>query len=139
MTRRRLLLLAVSAVCARADSARDAWDVLSAAASALTAGNAAAFLECFDPRMPGYDALRRDVMALLSEAEPRSSIELVSNEGGDAVRTMEADWLLTLVERQDSVSSTRREKRVRCRIEKQGKRWRIASFEPADFFAPAKR
>jgi murein L,D-transpeptidase YcbB/YkuD len=140
MTRRRLLLLACSiAVSAEADSAEDAWALLSTAVSALTAGNVAAFLECFDRRMPGYDALRQNVAALLAEVEPRSSVELLANDGNGAVRTIEVLWLLTLVERQDDVSSTTREKRVRCRIEKQGKRWRITSFEPADFFAPPKR
>jgi hypothetical protein len=139
MTRRRVLLLAAFAGWAHADSAGDAWDVLSAAASALAAGNAAAFLECFDSRMPGHEALRADVTALLREAEPRTSAELVSNEGDDKVRTITADWILTIVSKQDSVSSTTRKQRVRCRIEKQGRKWRITSFEPADFFAPAKR
>lgn len=139
MTRRRVLLLAAFAGLAHADSAGDAWDVLSAAASAMAAGNAAAFLECFDPRMPGYQTLRADVTALLREAEPRSSAELVTNEGNDDARTITADWTLTIVSRQDSVSSATRQKRVRFRIEKQGGKWRITSFEPADFFAPAKR
>jgi uncharacterized protein (DUF736 family) len=63
----------------------------------------------------------------------------VSNEGNDSVRTITVDWILTIVSKQDSVSSAARKQRVRFRVEKQGRNWRITSFEPADFFSPAKR
>ena len=133
--RRSLLLLALAAGL-RADSARDAWDVLSRAAAALTAGNAAGFLACFDPKMPAYGRLRADVTALVREAEPGSSIEQLENQGDDRVRTLKVDWLLNLVSRQDGVTSTRRQTTLQFRVEKQGSRWWITHWEPEGFFAP---
>ncbi len=130
-----LLVLALAAGL-RADSSRDAWDVLSRAASALTAGNASGFLACFDPKMPGYERLRADVIALVRESEPGSSIEQIENEGDDRVRRLKADWLLNLVSRQDGISSTRRQKTLQFRVEKEGRSWRITRLEPEDFFAP---
>ncbi len=135
MTRRALLLLPL-AIALRADSARDAWDLLSAAASALSAGNAEAFLGCFDSRMPGFEELRAGVTALLREAEPRSSVELLTNEGDDRSRVVKVDWTLNVVSRQDGVGSTRREKTVTFRMEKRGRTWRITGMEPAGFFGP---
>ncbi len=136
MTRRDIILLALAAAPLRADSASDAWDRLAVAAAALTEGDAAAFLNCFDPRMSGYERLREDVTALVRLAEPHNSIELVSNEGDDAARRVEADWTMQIVDRQDSVTTTERTARVVIRVENQGKRWRIAAFDPPGFFAP---
>ncbi len=135
MTRRALLLLPL-AIALRADSARDAWDLLSAAASALSAGNAEAFLDCFDSRTPSFEELRAGVTALIREAEPRSSVELLTNEGDDRSRVVKVDWTLNVVSRQDGVGSTRREKTVTFRMEKRGRSWRIMGMEPAGFFAP---
>ena len=133
---RRTLLALPFAMRLRADAAREVWDLLGAAASALSEGNAAGFMDCFDPKMPGYEDLRADVAALVLEAEPRSSIELVTNRGDGQTRALEADWLLAIVQRQGSIGSTRREERVKVRAAKVGKRWRIVAFEPAGFFAP---
>jgi murein L,D-transpeptidase YcbB/YkuD len=133
---RRTLLALPFAMRLRADAAREVWDLLAAAASALSEGNAAAFMDCFDPKMPGYESLRADVAALVLEAEPRSSIEMVTNRGDGQTRALEADWLLDIVQRQGSMGSTRREERVKVRAAKAGKRWRIVAFEPAGFFAP---
>jgi len=89
--------------------------------------------------MPGYEALRAGVTALLSEAEVQSSIELVDDEGDDRNRTVELDWLVHIVDRQDGALAERRQQRVKCRVQKSGKKWRIASLEPLQFFAPPRR
>ena len=135
MTRRTLLLVPL-ATCLRADSAQQVWDLFTSMASALSAGDAAAFLNAFDPAMPGYEALRAGVTALLREAEVQSSIELVEEEGDDGNRAVELDWLVHIVDRQDGAVAERRRERVKCRVEKSGKKWRIASLEPLQFFAP---
>jgi hypothetical protein len=82
MTRPLFLLLFLSfAACWAADPAQEVWDLLTQVASALSERNPAAFLEAFDPAMPGYEKLREHVTALLRNAEVRSAIELESDEG----------------------------------------------------------
>jgi hypothetical protein len=135
MTRRALLLVPFAARL-RADSAQEVWDLFASMASALSEANAIVFMGAFDPAMPGCEALRADVVALLREAEVQSSIGLVEEEGDDRSRVVELDWLLHIVDRQDGAVAERRQERVKCRVEKSGKKWRIASFEPLQFFAP---
>jgi hypothetical protein len=138
MTRRALLLVPLAARL-RADSAQQVWDLFTSMASALSAGDASAFLNAFDTAMPGYEALRDGVTALLREAEVQSSIELVEEAGDDGRRTVELDWLVHIVDRQDGAVAERRRERVKCRVEKSGKKWRIAWLEPLEFFAPPRR
>ena len=135
MTRRALLLVPLAARL-RADSAQQVWDLFTSMASALSAGDAAAFLNAFNPAMPGYEALRAGVTALLSEAEVQSSIELVEDQGDDRSRTVELDWLGHIVDRQDGALAERRQQRVKCRVQKSGKKWRVESLDPLQFFAP---
>ena len=137
MTRRALLLVPFAARL-QADSAQEVWDLLASMASALSAGNAIEFMNAFDPAMPGYEALRADVTALVSEADVQSSIELVEEEGDDRSRAVELDWLVRIVDRQDDAVAERRQERVKCRVEKSGKKWSIAGLEPLRFFAPAR-
>ena len=95
-----------------------------------------AFLEAFDPAMPGYRDLRDNITALLRNADVQSAIELESDEGNGQSRTMELDWLLRIRPEADAMASTRRQQKVKCRLEKTGKKWRIVSFEPLALFAP---
>lgn len=138
MTRRALLLVPF-AVRLRADSAQQVWDLLTSMAAALSAGDASAFLNAFDPAMPGYEGFRAGVTALLREAQVQSSIELVEEQGDDASRAVELDWLVHVVNRQDGAVAERRQERVKCRVEKSGRKWRVASIEPLQFFAPPRR
>ncbi len=137
MTRLAIVLLCLAAPLA-ADPGVDAWELLSKAASALTDGNATTFLACFDSKMPGYTEIRDDVYALLREAQPSSSIEMVSNEGDATTRELVVDWTLDIVLLQPgpTVASKRRKQRVKIRMEKQKKNWAIVSFEPQNFFTP---
>ena len=138
MTRRAMLLVPFAARL-RADSAQQVWDLFTSMAAALSAGDASAFLSAFDAAMPGYEALRAGVTALLREAEVQSSIELVEETGDDGSRAVELDWLVHIVDRQDGAVAERRRQRVKCRVEKSGRKWRIASLEPLEFFAAPRR
>jgi hypothetical protein len=138
MTRRTLLLVPFAARLV-ADSPQEVWDLFASMASALSEANAIVFMNAFEPAMPGYEALRAGVTALLSEAEVQSSIELVDDEGDDRNRTVELDWLVHIVDRQDGALAERRQQRVKCRVQKSGKKWRIASLAPLQFFAPPRR
>ena len=145
MKRLALPLLCVAALLA-ADPGRDAWELLSNAASALTESNSrsfqsydnsTSFLSNFDPKMPGYAEIRDDVSALLREAELSCSIDLVSNEGDAATRELVVDWTLdiALLQPGPTVAATRRKQRVTIRMEKRKKNWVIVGFEPKGFFS----
>jgi hypothetical protein len=131
-----LLFGALAATTLRADSADEVWAVLSEMASDLSAGHAAEFLRVFDPAMPGFQDLSKNVSALLAQAEVQSSIEVESNEGDDRRRKVEVDWLLRITGHDNVSASTKREARVKAGFEKQGKRWRVVSLDPLTFFVP---
>ena len=133
------LLLLPLALSFAADPAAEVWGLLTQVASALSERNPESVIAAFDPFMPGYQNLRTSVTALLRNAEVQSAIELSSDEGDAADRTVELDWLLKIRPEGDATASTRREQRVKCRLRKTGKKWRIVSFEPLEFFAPPER
>jgi hypothetical protein len=129
MTRRWLLLLPLAA-CLRADSEKDARDLMASLAGALSAGKVELFLDAFDPAMPDFDKLRFQRGGLTSQADVSCNIEIASNEGDDSERTLTLDWILI-------EPSSPGEKTVKCRLKKVGKKWKIVSFAPVDLFAPA--
>jgi hypothetical protein len=135
MTRRLLILLPIAA-CLRADSEREVVDLITGAASGLSAGKPEVFLEAFDPSMPEFEKLRAAVEGLVSQAELSCSIEVSSNQGDDAARSLELDWILSIRHRDSSPGSTHRQKTVKCQLRKTGRKWRIVSFDPLDLFAP---
>ena len=135
MTRRCLLVSGV-AFRLRADAAQEVWELLTSVASALGEGNAARILAAFDPAMPGFEALRTDIRALVLGSEVQASIDLVESEGDSGSQSLQLDWLLHITQRDGAAHATRRREKVKCRIEKRGKQWRIVSFEPLGLFAP---
>ena len=135
MTRCLLLQLPLAA-CLRADSEKEAEDLIASAVSGLSAGRPELFLEVFDPSMADFEKLREVVVGLTCQAELSCSIEVLSNQGDDAIRTLTLDWILRIDQKDGSPGSTRRQKTVKCQIKKNGKKWRIVSFDPLDLFAP---
>jgi len=109
------------------DAPKDVLDFFRTAAEALADKDATAFLNHFDSKMPGYDALSSQVRSLLERSDIESSIEIVSDGGDEHKRTLKLDWLLRI----DQNLPKRRI--VNCTIEKQGRRWRIVSFAPIEF------
>ena len=133
---RRGLLLALVASRLRADDAQQVWDLFTQLASALSAGNPVEFMQPFDRAMRGYETLQAEIAGLLLQTEVHSSIELLSDEGDAVARSVELDWFLQIVEKNDTGGVTRRRERVRCRLTKPKKKWQIVSIEPLAFFAP---
>jgi hypothetical protein len=123
------LLFLVFAVGASAETPKDVVDFLQSAAEALADQDANGFLDHFDRNMPGYSTLR-DEAAALANTDVESTIEFVSDEGDDKRRELRLDWLLR-------VNGGRpRHELVECRMEKQGKKWKITRLRPVEFFAP---
>jgi hypothetical protein len=133
---RRGLLVAFAALPLCADEAQQVSNVLSGLATALSEGDAVAFMNAFDPSMPGYQELENNILGLFAQYQVSSSIDLVSDMGDEQMRTVEADWLLQIVEQQDTQAVTQRRELVRCQLVKRKKTWRIVSFTPMGFFAP---
>jgi len=130
------LLIACAALWADAHS--EVLDLLGTTASALADFNVPKFMDSFDKEMPGYDKLKESVTALTNQAEVTSAIEPVKDDGDEAKRSVDLDWYMqvrSLVP--DGPIATRRQI-VHCELRRDGKRWKITSIAPLDFFAPAK-
>lgn len=139
MTRRACLLtVPFTARVVAADAAGQAYGLVTSAASYLSDGNSAGFIECFDPAMPGCEALGDQVRGLLQQCEVTSSIELRGNEGDDSARALELDWLLHLKLRYETGQVRRRREVVRCGVRKMGRKWKFVSFTPQALLAPMK-
>jgi hypothetical protein len=145
MTRRAMLfVLAAARARAAADPASQVWNVLTAMANALTVSDSAAFLLYFDPHMAGFDDFRLAVEGLLKEFSVNSSISPIENEGNDRSRTLKVDWSMHLVSlngvdqvthsEDDLDQVTQREDNVTLKMERRGRKWKVVSFQPANFF-----
>ena len=136
MTRRALLMLPIAVCCRAADPAREALDLVADAAASLSAGNVALFLKAFDPKMAGYAKLRENVTGLIAQGDVQSLIDPLEDEGDDRRRVSQFHWTLRIQRGQQATSFVRRERVVKCQMEKQGGKWRIVGLEPIEFFAP---
>ena len=136
MTRRVLLLLPFAVCRGAADPAREVLDLVADAAASLSAGNAAGFLKAFDPAMAGYAKLRENVTGLIALGDVQSLIDPLEDEGDDRRRVAQFQWTLLIQRGQQATCSARREQVVKCRVEKQGGKWRIVEFDAIQFFAP---
>jgi hypothetical protein len=134
---RRLFLLAIAAAAlAPGDTPQDVIDLFATMASALSESNPDVFLRAIDPAMPGYERFAANVTALATQNALSNSIEIVSQTGDDRVQDVELDWLLEISGKGQSRVFLRREVIVKCRLERQKKKWRVVALDPADFFAP---
>lgn len=130
MRRRHLLALAWLARPARAATREELLQTVADLATALSAGDAAAFLARFEESMEGYAALRENVSALTAQADLTSSVELVRHEGDSG----EFDWYLEIRLKLDAGVSARRRQRVKLRLRGS----KIEAFSPVELFAPLK-
>ena len=134
---RRLFLLAIAAAAlAPGDAPADVIDLFASMASALSEANPDVFLRAIDPAMPGYERFASRVQALATQYALSNSIEIVSQKGDDRVQDVELDWLLEISGKGQSLVLIRREVIVKCRLERQKKKWRVVALDPGDLFAP---
>src|ERR1700674_5061902 len=134
---RRLFLLTIAAAAlAPGDTPQDVIDLFASMASALSEANPDVFLRAIDPAMPGYERFASNVRALATQNALSNSIEIVSQKGDDRVQDVELDWLLEISGKGQSLVVIRREVIVKCRLERQKKKWLVVALDPGDFFAP---
>jgi len=118
-----------------ADPPAEVMQVFGDAAGALANGDIPTFLNLFDRNMSGYADLRERVEGLVAAYEVSSTVEVIADEGDDKKRALQLDWLLSLNDRSDL--NARKETRrnvVKCTVQRQGRGWKITSFEPLDLF-----
>jgi hypothetical protein len=135
LTRRAFLSVFTAALLRAADQADEVWEVITAMATALGRGDDVGFLSACDRSLPGYATLRTNVAALIAAAEIESAIDPVRNTGDAAVREVEVDWQLNLVDRGGLQRVTRRRQVMKCKLEKRGRNWKVVLLDPVSFFA----
>ena len=122
-------LLAALALAAQERPAPQ-MEVFRELAEALANRDAGAFLDAFDRQMPDYEKLRDEIRELVALAqEIGTTIDVIADEGDEQKRSLELDWLLRIDNQEP------RRQIVKCRAEKQGKKWKITALEPVEFFA----
>jgi hypothetical protein len=123
-----------------ADTRQEMLDLLAALAAALSEGNGLAFLDRVDHAMPDYHKLERNILALTEQNEVTASVDVIKQDGDDHTQTLELDWFLEIRSREQSGPLDRRRETVKCRVERQKKKWKIVALEPLTLFAlPALR
>jgi len=122
------LLVAASALIAQERPAPQ-MEVFREIAEALANRDADAFLDQFDRQIPEYEKLRDEIRELLAVTqEIGTTMDVISDEGDEQKRSLELDWVLKF-----DTEDPRRQI-VKCRAEKQGKKWKITALEPVEFF-----
>jgi len=106
-----------------ADADRDAGN-----AKAVRPRTATEFLDHFDKAMPGYAELSSQIEEMVGAGEVSTNIDFINTAGNAQKRTLDLDWVLQC--------EGQRPKRavIKCIIEKRGKKWKITSIAPIDFF-----
>ena len=124
-----LLLLIAATSVARADPPKEVLQVITDATDALANNDATRFFELIDSHMPGYESLYNEIHYMVgAEDEIESSVEIVSEKQAAQAYELELDWVL-----QFGMDPPRRAI-VKCRVEREGKTWKITSLSPVDFF-----
>ncbi len=121
---------------AHADTHTDILDLVGSMASALSENNAPGFLAALDKAMPGYDHLHEAIPALLDQGEITSSVEPLRDEGDETKRTVDLDWYMEIHNPDAAAPVIRRREVIHCRVEKEGRHWRVTSLDPVSFFDP---
>ena len=124
--------LLLASMLAFADPPSDVVDFFRSAATALADahrdGSARAFLDHFDTSMPGYAEFADRIETLAAAGEVGAVIDFVSFKQSGAKMALELDWLL-----QPEGERPRRAV-LHCTLEKRGKKWKVTSLSPVEFF-----
>jgi hypothetical protein len=135
-------LLLLAGMLAFEDPPKDVIDFFRTAAAALADGDrdvndaketkrprhATEFLDHFDKSMPGYPEFSDQIEEMVGAGEVAITIDFVNQQGDDRKRKLDLDVFLEC--------QGLRPKRavIQCTIEKRGKKWKITSITPLEFF-----
>ncbi|MEP7353562.1 MAG: hypothetical protein ABI824_10065 [Acidobacteriota bacterium] len=131
---RAVALVALLVLCAagslKAETPAAVLNVFRTAVESLASQDLNQFMGLFDRSMPGYEELRHHIGLRIGTEGLGSTIEVVTDEGDEAKRVMQLDWLL----RPEHGSAKRAV--VKCTLEHKGKTWKIVALDPVAFFTP---
>lgn len=90
--------------------------------------HATEFLDHFDKSMPAYAEFSGQIEEMVGAGEVATTIDFINSAGNDRKMTLDLDWVLEC--------EGQRPKRavIKCTIEKRGKKWKITSLAPIEFF-----
>src|SRR4051812_34086359 len=125
------LLLCLFLFTVAADERTDVLETVAPLASALSEGNAAAFLGAIDRNMLGFGELESTVTALLNQAEVTCSVEFLAGKGDAA----ELDWYMQIRSKEQAGVTEQRRQTVTVRLGKK----KVLSIGPIAFFGPLRR
>ena len=136
MIRRALLLSCFALAAFGADTAAGAVDVVANMAAALSDGNVAPFSSALSRQMPDRDRVLDNVRAMVAQADVKSSVEPLSNEGDEQKRTLVLDWALAMQRKGPDLRIVNRQQDLKLTLQREGKKWKVTAIEPATFFEP---
>ncbi len=133
--RRQFLLGVLAAGISRAQSEdvshETLLEVLARFTSALSEGNAEAAIGNLDTSVPAMGVLARRLRDLVAVGEISCLLDPLEWPDHKAVVL---DWLLEIRAPELVGGLKRKREKLTCRFVKKGKKWKIASLEPAEFF-----
>ena len=71
----------------------------------------------------------KDEIESLAYAHVESTIEIATDDGDEETRTVRLDWLIRIN------GGMPKRQLVDCKLQRRGKKWKITSFRPIEFFA----
>ena len=131
-----LLVLALTVGPAAAQD-KSATRALKDASRALQADSPAAFLSYFDRRAwEDYARLETYVVALISQNDLASSVQVLESRQEGEDRVLRVDWLVQISPRNGLGKVESRREILSLRLAPSKKRWRIIGLAPVEFFRP---
>ena len=135
VARRRFLIGSLAAGVAGAQSEdvshETLLEVLARFTSSLSEGNAEGAIENLDTSVPAMGVLARQLRDLVAVGEISCLLDPLEWPEHKAVVL---DWLLEIRAPELVGGLKRKREKLTCRFVKKGKKWKIASLEPVEFF-----
>lgn len=135
IARRRFVVGVLAAGVLRAQSEdvshETLFEVLARFTSALSEGNSEGAIENLDTSVPAMGVLARQLRDLVAVGEISCLVDPLEWPDHKAVLL---DWLLEIRAPELVGGLKRKREKLTCRFVKKGKKWKIASLEPVEFF-----
>jgi hypothetical protein len=131
----RSSLVSLVALAASAFGADTPRATVSYVASALTAGNPADAMSCFDKSVAGYEKLRGYFSGLTGAFQLVNQLEVTEEQDAAAEATLTVEWTVTLSDPQTGYAENRNAA-IHVRLVQKSGKWKIVEFAPIELFNP---
>jgi hypothetical protein len=130
-----LLLAVLASAPLLADNSAEVHSAIAGVATALSNGEAALALAAFSKSCPDYNKLSDYFEQLSAAYHVESQLEFTDEDVEAANAAASVHWVMTLSTRQSGFTENR-DAGIDIKLVHEGKRWRIVSFGPIEFFNP---